>query len=51
MMSSTVIVADPAAPVVDYFSFVNIVDFMYALCNISLNPVVDVNCLTTSVLN
>ena len=51
MMSSTVIVTDLATPVAGYFFFVKIVGYMYVLCNIYVNPVGGVNCLTTSVLN
>ena len=51
MVSSTVIVADMASPVADYFFFVKIVGCMNALCNIYVNPVGCENCLTTSVLN
>ena len=34
IMSSTIIVADLATPVADYFFFVKIVGCKYALCNI-----------------
>ena len=49
-MSSTVIIADVATPVADYFFFVQIVGCIYALCNICVNPVGGVNCLTISAL-